>query len=148
MLGVAKQLPTGPLHKFVPWSFAGLALALITGVCFILGRPTNYVDNWFLYLKLPALFLAGLNALLFYLTKTNQRVQALGRRRRPSAGQGVCGRFHLALVFRHCPRPYDRHLRLTQQVRAVIPKRVAARDILLTLTGVMPIRVATDAWNQ
>jgi hypothetical protein len=78
MLGVAKQLPAGPLHKFVPCSLAGFGLALITGVCFILGRPTNYVDNIFLYLKIPALLLAGINAGLFYLTRTNQRVQTLG----------------------------------------------------------------------
>ena len=78
MLGVAKQLPAGPLHKFVPWSLAGFGLALTTGLLFIFGRATNYVDNMFLYLKIPALFLAGLNALLFYLTKTNQRVVALG----------------------------------------------------------------------
>jgi hypothetical protein len=78
MLGVAKQFPAGPLHKFVPWSLAGFGLALITGVSFILGRPTNYVDNIFLYLKIPALLLAGTNALLFYLTRTNQRVDLLG----------------------------------------------------------------------
>jgi hypothetical protein len=78
MLGVAKQLPVGPLHRLVPWALFGFVLALITGTCFIIGSATAYLGNTALYLKIPAILLAGVNALAFYVTRTYRKVQDLG----------------------------------------------------------------------
>ena len=73
-----KQLPVGPLHRLVRWSITGFAVVLVTGTCFILGNVTAYLGNYFLYLKLPAILLAGVNALVFYLTPTYGKVAVLG----------------------------------------------------------------------
>ena len=78
MLGVAKQLPLGPLHQLVlPWALTGFGIMLITGTLLTVGMATNYVGNWAFYLKVFAMLLAGVNALAFYLT-VSREVEALG----------------------------------------------------------------------
>ena len=78
MLGMAKQLPLGPLHQLaLPWAITGFALSLITGGLFIVGHATSYVGNTALYLKLGALLLTGVNVLVFYLTSF-RKAEAVG----------------------------------------------------------------------
>ncbi|HEY4580658.1 MAG TPA: DUF6644 family protein [Candidatus Acidoferrales bacterium] len=78
MLGVAKQLPLGSLHQLVlPWALAGFGVSLITGICFIIGFATDYVGNIAFYLKLGALLLLGINALIFYVTPIHREVAAV-----------------------------------------------------------------------
>jgi hypothetical protein len=79
MLGMAKQVPLGPLHQLaLPWAVTGFTLCLATGSLFIVGQATSYVGNMALYLKLGALLLTGLNVLLFYTTAISRRVEAVG----------------------------------------------------------------------
>ncbi len=68
ILGFAKQLPIAPLHKFVPWALAGLAINVTTGMLVFIGMPVYYTYDAALWLKILALMLLGLNAAAFYLT--------------------------------------------------------------------------------
>ena len=79
MLGVAKQLPCGPVHRLtLTWAFVGFGLMAVTGFTLMAGKATAFlVDNPAFYLKMLALFLAGLNALAFYLT-VHLEVEAVG----------------------------------------------------------------------
>jgi hypothetical protein len=78
MLGMAKQLPLGPLHQLVlPWAFAGFGISLTTGTLLVVGMATAYVGNMAFYLKLLAILLGGVNALVFYLT-VSREVESLG----------------------------------------------------------------------
>lgn len=68
VLGFFKQLPVGPLHRFIPWGMAGLAINTVTGVLFFLGMPFFYVYNLDFHIKVFAVVLAGANLLLFTCT--------------------------------------------------------------------------------
>jgi len=68
ILGFAKQLPIAPLHKFIPWALAGLAINATTGMLVFIGMPVYYTFDAALWLKILALMLLGLNAAAFYLT--------------------------------------------------------------------------------
>ena len=68
ILGMLKQLPVGPLHRFVPWAIAGFFLNVVTGFLFFVGMPYFYVFNWIFQLKILAILLAGGNLLLFHCT--------------------------------------------------------------------------------
>lgn len=78
MLGVAKRLPVRPLHQLLFWGILGFALNIITGLVFFVGAPGQYVHNVSFWLKLLLIFLAGINALLFYVTGIFRAVQGVG----------------------------------------------------------------------
>lgn len=78
LLGFAKQLPIGPLHRLIPWALAGFAINVITGVLAYLGMTDFYTYNWAFWLKMFAIMLLGLNAAAFYLTDTFAAVERLG----------------------------------------------------------------------
>ena len=64
LLGFYKQLPAGPLHRFIPWGAAGLGLNVVTGMLFFLGMPFFYVYNADFLVKIGAVVLAGASLLL------------------------------------------------------------------------------------
>jgi len=78
LLGFAKQLPIGPLHRLIPWALAGFAINVLTGVLAYLGMTDFYTYNWAFWLKMLAIMLLGLNAAAFYLTDTFAAVEHLG----------------------------------------------------------------------
>jgi hypothetical protein len=78
MVGLARQLPAGPLHRFVPWGIAGFVVNLLTGIVFVAGAPDSYIGNTAFYLKMLFVILAGANVGLFYLTGVFRKVEALG----------------------------------------------------------------------
>jgi uncharacterized membrane protein len=78
ILGFAKQMPLAPVHKFMPWAMAGLAVNVVTGMLAFIGESTNYVDDAAFWLKMLALMLLGLNVAAFYLTGIFGRVENLG----------------------------------------------------------------------
>jgi uncharacterized membrane protein len=75
IMGFAKQLPIAPLHKFVPWALAGLAINAVTGMLVLIGMPVYYTFDAAFWLKMLALMLLGLNAAAFYLTDAFSRVE-------------------------------------------------------------------------
>jgi len=80
MLGVAKQLPCGPVHRLtLRWAFVGFSIMAVTGFLLMAGKATAYlVDNVAFYLKLLGILLAGVNALVFYSTAAFRAVETLG----------------------------------------------------------------------
>jgi hypothetical protein len=78
MLGMAKMLPLAPLHRLTRWGIAGFAVNLLTGLTFIVGSISYVTSNLdAVGFKLGAVFLAGLNLLVFRLT-VFPKVVALG----------------------------------------------------------------------
>jgi uncharacterized membrane protein len=78
MLGFAKNLPIGPLHRLAPWALVGFGINLVTGVLAFIGMPTFYTYDMAFWLKMLAIMLLGLNVAAFYLTDTFETVEALG----------------------------------------------------------------------
>ena len=77
IMGFLKQLPTAPLHRFLPWAMAGLGVNIVTGLLAFIGLPENYIYSGVFWLKMLALILLGVNAALFYLTDIFAGVERL-----------------------------------------------------------------------
>ena len=68
VLGFAKSLPLGPLHRFIPLGLIGFALNLLTGIGFLTSDPYAYAYSTPFRIKMVLVLLAGLNALWFWLS--------------------------------------------------------------------------------
>lgn len=78
VLGVMKQLPVAPLHRFIPWGIAGFFLNIVTGLLFFMGMPGFYTPNVVFQIKMFTIMLAGLNLLLFHCTSAFRSIEKLG----------------------------------------------------------------------
>ena len=81
-LGIARELPLGPMQRLLPWGILGFALTLFTGIGIYAGNPKPF-QSWAFLFKMLCVVLAGLNTLLFYTTGLYRRVNPVG------AGQDV-----------------------------------------------------------
>jgi hypothetical protein len=77
LLGFARAVPVGPLHRLIPFGIAGFAMNLLTGVCFICAFPDQYLFNAAFRWKVVFILIAGMNVLFFY-TRVFQRLEAFG----------------------------------------------------------------------
>jgi uncharacterized membrane protein len=68
LLGVARRIPIGALHKLVPWGVLGYGLTALSGVLFLMTEPDQYIYNPAFHFKMLFMVTAGLNASAFYLT--------------------------------------------------------------------------------
>jgi hypothetical protein len=66
MLGMAKRIPIGALHKLIPWGVAGYLLNVVTGFMFLTASPDQYIYNSAFHWKMLFMALAGINILMFY----------------------------------------------------------------------------------
>jgi hypothetical protein len=78
VLGFLKELPVGPLHRFIPWGIAGFVINLITGMLFFVGMPPFYAVNLVFQLKMFTVMIAGANLVLFYCTSAFLGLERLG----------------------------------------------------------------------
>jgi hypothetical protein len=78
MLGLWKQLPIGPLHRFLPWAIAGFFINVVTGFLFFIGMPYFYVFNWIFQLKILVIVFAGANLLLIHCTGVFRKWSQIG----------------------------------------------------------------------
>ena len=78
ILGMMKQLPVAPLHRFIPWGIAGFFLNIVTGMLFFIGMPGFYTPNVVFQIKMFTIMLAGLNLLLFQCTSAFRSLEHLG----------------------------------------------------------------------
>lgn len=67
LVGFFKQIPLAATHQLLPWVFVGFGINLVTGVMFFFGDPERYSINIGFQIKFFLIFLAGLNALWFFL---------------------------------------------------------------------------------
>jgi len=67
LLGLAKRISIGALHRLVPWGVFGYVLNIVTGTMFLVTEPDQYIYNPAFHLKLTFMALAGVNILVFYL---------------------------------------------------------------------------------
>src|SRR5688572_1946812 len=65
LLGVAKRIPIGALHKLVPWGLLGYGMTVASGLLFVLAEPDQYVYNPAFHFKLFFMVTAGVNASAF-----------------------------------------------------------------------------------
>ena len=68
LLGVARRIPIGALHRLVPWGLLGYGLNVVSGFLFLMTEPDQYIYNPAFQFKVLFMALAGLNAGAFYLT--------------------------------------------------------------------------------
>jgi hypothetical protein len=66
LLGVAKRVPIGALHRLIPWGVGGYILNIITGSMFLVTAPDQYLYNSAFHFKIAFMGLAGLNIAVFY----------------------------------------------------------------------------------
>ena len=78
MLGVAKGLPLGVVHRFVKWGILGFAINLVTGLLFFTSKPGLYLSNVAFAWKMGLIGVGGLNALTFYASGLGRRIAVLG----------------------------------------------------------------------
>jgi uncharacterized membrane protein len=107
ILGFAKQLPIAPLHRFIPWALAGLAINVTTGMLVFIGMPVYYTFDAALWLKISALMLLGVNAAALYLTDTFSGIEQVGAGENASmsaklvAGSSMCLWFLVIMMGRY-----------------------------------------------
>ena len=77
IMGFFKELPFAPLHRFLPWALAGLAVNIITGMVAFMSQPQNYITSEAFWLKIVGLLLLGVNAVAFYLIGVFGQVENL-----------------------------------------------------------------------
>lgn len=68
LLGVARRIPIGALHRLVPWALVGYGVTLASGVLFLMTEPDQYIYNPAFQFKVLFMAAAGVNASAFYLT--------------------------------------------------------------------------------
>lgn len=79
MLGFLKMLPVASLQRLLPWAVLGFVINLVTGILFLSpAAASTYLHNLGFQLKLAFILIAGVNALLFYMTGLSVRVDAVG----------------------------------------------------------------------
>src|SRR5260221_9642940 len=81
MLGMAKRLPLAPLQRLVPWAVLGFAINLATGLVFIAANPRQYIGpplSLSFAAKMLFIIFAGLNAILFYISRLKSMVDRGG----------------------------------------------------------------------
>jgi uncharacterized membrane protein len=68
LLGLAsrKVAITALSKEILPWTWAGFALAALTGLLLFTSRASDYIENLYFLCKMGLLVLAGLNMLLFH----------------------------------------------------------------------------------
>lgn len=67
LIGFFRNLSIHATHKLLPWVFIGFGINLITGILFLIGDPVRYSSNMGFRIKMLLVFLAGLNALWFFI---------------------------------------------------------------------------------
>lgn len=78
MLGVARNMSLGPLHRLLGFGLTGFGITVFTGIGFVVAAPSQYLPNGVFWFKMLFLALAGINIGAFYATGIYQTVETLG----------------------------------------------------------------------
>lgn len=77
LLGMAKGIAPGAMHRLIRFGIAGWCLNLMLGIVFFFGHPDQYFYNNAFRLKMTFMAVAGLNILAFYGTDTFAQMKKL-----------------------------------------------------------------------
>jgi hypothetical protein len=76
LLGMARRISIAALHKLVPWGLLGYGINLVSGACFLMAEPDQYIYNPAFHFKMLFMAVAGFNALSFYLVAARRTMGA------------------------------------------------------------------------
>ena len=77
VLGLAKGIPPGTLHKLIPLGIAGWCVNLLTGIVFFSGFPEQYFYNPAFWWKGTFMSIAAINVGVFYLSNSFREVKTM-----------------------------------------------------------------------
>jgi hypothetical protein len=97
VLGLAKGIPPGELHRLLRVGLLGFAISVTTGILFIAGTPDQYFYNSAFHVKVAGLALMGVNAAIFYAAPFTA-VRALGPGEDAPRAAKVCAAVSLLLL--------------------------------------------------
>jgi hypothetical protein len=83
LLGLWRKVALAAISEpVVPVATMGFVIAVISGVCLLATKATDYVSNPFLYIKFPAIFLGLLNVIVLSSSSAwkEHKVRELSRR--------------------------------------------------------------------
>jgi len=66
VLGMAKGIAPGTIHRLIPWGIGGYLVNILTGTVFFFGHPDQYFYNDAFRFKALFMAVAGINILVFY----------------------------------------------------------------------------------
>jgi hypothetical protein len=75
LIGYFKSIPVATALKLLPYAIVGFGLCAFSGWAFFTADPTTYWTNYGFRLKLVALTLAGINAVLFTVLEHRHALQ-------------------------------------------------------------------------
>ena len=90
LLGFARAVPVGALHRLIPLGIGGFVLNMATGICFICATPDQYLYNAAFRWKVIFILIAGLNVLFFY-TRIFRRLEAFSENTPPPLAARIVG---------------------------------------------------------
>jgi hypothetical protein len=90
LLGFARAVPIGAMHRLIPIGVTGFLLNLSTGIGFIMATPDQYLYNKAFWVKFTLLVIAGMNVLFFY-ARVFRRLEQHGPHAPPSPGARIAG---------------------------------------------------------
>jgi hypothetical protein len=90
LLGFARAVPIGAMHRLIPIGIAGFLMNMSTGIGFITATPDQYMYNKAFWVKSTLFIIAGLNVLFFY-ARVFRRLEQQGPHAPPPAGARIAG---------------------------------------------------------
>ena len=78
VLGLARGIPLGAIHRLIPWGIGGYVVNILTGTVFFFAHPDQYFYNDAFHFKLLFMAVAGFNVLAFYGTSAFREIETLG----------------------------------------------------------------------
>lgn len=95
LLGFARAVPVGALHRLIPLGIAGFLINITTGICFVCAFPDQYLFNAAFRWKVVFILIAGVNVLFFY-TRVFRRLEAFSENLPPPLAARLVGGVSLA----------------------------------------------------
>jgi len=90
LLGFARSVPIGAMHRLIPIGIGGFLMNLSTGLGFLMATPDQYLYNKAFMVKATLLVIAGCNVLFFY-GRVFRRLELQGPHAPPPAGARIAG---------------------------------------------------------
>ncbi len=107
LIGVAKRIPIGALHRLIPWGLAGFAMTAGSGILFVLTEPDQYVYNPAFHFKMLFMVDGGPQRVGVLRDVVPQSDSARRSGRSAAAGEDHRRRVALPLDWRHRRRTPD-----------------------------------------